>query len=351
MRCRGNALEISFALVALMAAAAAHGERNIDRDLRNASQSGDLPEMERQLQLGADPNVAYALFAAADGGQLQAVQFLLAHGADPNAWTRLAIRLPLGPAASPLYVAARHGNNGLVAYLKTHGADLDAASTNPSSATCSTVLIEALCEDDLTAARSLVEAGAEVNRRSNAGPPPLTLALRAPKDRLALVELLLRHGADPDARDADGHSLRDMAPAVPGLAALVEQVKPRPPGQLPAEEPLDVDAALHYKAVCDIGEPGYAEKMHADYDHWRSAQAAVVARVESAPDYLQRVAAARQEFEKHREEAPRLRPELSPLWHFPAHGRTLCLEYGPNHRPAAVHAGSPRNNDYHIERG
>jgi len=194
MRDLARALKISSALFILTATVPAHAERNVDRDLRNAARAGDLREMARQFQLGADPNVGYALYAAADGEQLASVQFLLAHGADPNAWTKLAIRLPLGPAASPLYAAAHHGNREILAYLKTHGADVNAESTDRSSITCATVLNEALCKGDLGAAQLLIDAGADVNHRSITGDPPLLLALHAPTNKSALVQLLLRHG-------------------------------------------------------------------------------------------------------------------------------------------------------------
>jgi ankyrin repeat protein len=303
MRDLGQCLKISAALLMLAAASAAHAERNVDRDLRNASRAGNVSEMERQLQLGADPNVAYALYAAADGGQLASVQYLLAHGADPNAWTTLAIRLPLGPAASPLYVAAQHGNREILAYLKAHGADVDAESTDRSLVTCSTVLIEALCQGDLAAAQSLIEIGANVNHRSKAGDPPLLLAMTARANNSALAQLLLRHGADPDARNSRNESPRDSAAAVPGLSAMIEQLQPRPPGEMRQEEPLEVAAALHYKMLCDIGEPGYAGKVATDYAHWRGAHAPVIAQIESSPDYLQQQASAKSEFEESRAQA------------------------------------------------
>jgi len=302
VRYPSKALKICVACLALVSTAV-HAERNIDRDLRNASQAGDLNEMERQLKLGADPNVAYALWAAAEAGQLPAVQFLLAHGADPNAWTRIAIRLPRGPAASPLFAAARHGNRSMLTYLKSHGADPNAQTTDPSSASCSTALIEALCEGDLTAAQLLIEAGANVNRRSSTGDPPLQFALRAPHDRESLVELLLHHGADPDAKGTRGDSLRDDARLIPGLPALVEQIKPLAPGKMRQEEPLEVLAALHYKSLCDMGLPGYADQVKADYATWRKAQAEVIARIESSPDYPQEQASAKATFDEQRAQA------------------------------------------------
>ena len=59
-----GALAISCALLAPSIAVA---ERNVDSALRKASQAGDLAEMQRQLELGAEPNQAYALVAAVQG--------------------------------------------------------------------------------------------------------------------------------------------------------------------------------------------------------------------------------------------------------------------------------------------
>ena len=117
------------------------------------------------------------------------------------------------------------------------------------------------------------------------------------------MELLLRHGADPDAKDTQGHSLRDEARSVPGLPALVDQIKPLPPGQMRQEEPLEIMAALHYKLLCDLGVPGYADQVRADYAHWRTTQAAVISQIESSPDYPQRQAAAQAEFAEQRAQA------------------------------------------------
>jgi hypothetical protein len=67
-------------------------ERNVDSALRKASQAGDLAEMQHQLDLGAEPNQAYALFAAVQGNQLAAVNYLIAHGADRAAAPAEVIR-------------------------------------------------------------------------------------------------------------------------------------------------------------------------------------------------------------------------------------------------------------------
>src|SRR5580658_1559788 len=90
----------------LLAPCISVAERNVDSALRKAAQAGDLAEMQHQLELGAEPNQAYALVAAVQGNQLAAVKYLLAHGADPNAWTRINLRVPVGAAYCPMFVAA-----------------------------------------------------------------------------------------------------------------------------------------------------------------------------------------------------------------------------------------------------
>jgi hypothetical protein len=45
---------------ALLAPCVTRAERNVDTALRKASQAGDLAEMQHQLELGAEPNQAYA---------------------------------------------------------------------------------------------------------------------------------------------------------------------------------------------------------------------------------------------------------------------------------------------------
>ena len=110
-----GALVIAWALLAPCMVVA---ERNVDTALRKASQAGDLQEMQHQLELGAEPNQAYALVAAVQGIQLAAVKYLLAHGSDPNAWTRINLRVPEGAAYSPMFMAASQGNREILGYLR-----------------------------------------------------------------------------------------------------------------------------------------------------------------------------------------------------------------------------------------
>ena len=97
--------------------------------------------------------------------------------------------------------------------------------------------------------------------------------------------------------------MRDAAMLIPGLPAIVEQLKPRKPGQMRTEDPSEVAAALQFKSLCDGGEPGYSEKVRADYARWRTAQTAVIAQVESSADYSRQQAAAKADFENRRAQA------------------------------------------------
>ena len=120
LRCRQTlgALALSFALLAPCPSVA---ERNVDSALRKASQSGDLPEIRHQLELGAEPNQAYALVAAVQGNQLEAVKYLLAHGANPNAWTSINLRVPVG-AATRRTASDAGGIGGLPEFQKQQAA-------------------------------------------------------------------------------------------------------------------------------------------------------------------------------------------------------------------------------------
>ncbi|MFJ1547202.1 ankyrin repeat domain-containing protein [Streptomyces sp. NPDC088246] len=105
------------------------------------------------------------LAAAAGDGHVELLQRLLAQGADPDT------RDPDG--ATPLYLAAVQGEN--------------------------------------RCAELLLAAGALPNAESRGWRSGLPLAAAATKANLSLVELLLRHGADPHLRESEGGSALDWA--------------------------------------------------------------------------------------------------------------------------------------------
>jgi hypothetical protein len=294
-----GALTLAVALVLPFTAAA---ERVVDRALEKASQVGDLAEMQRALELGAEPNQAYALFAAVQAGQLEAVKFLLAHGADPNAWTRINLRVPQGAPYSPIYVAASQGNRRILAYLVSHGADVN-AEWNRDRYLSQSALGAAILAGDLPATQLLIEYGADVNHVPSSGDMPLSQSALAPKEGAEIAQLLLRHGADPDLKNAQGISARQQCRYSNEIRNLIEQTRPATPSQLEPEDPLEVAMALHYKALCDVALPGYRSQVAADYSRWRISQAKALSQIETSPDFTRTQADAQSAFEQAKAQA------------------------------------------------
>jgi hypothetical protein len=293
-----GALALSLALLVPCMAVA---ERNVDSALRKASQAGDLKEMQHQLELGAEPNQAYALVAAVQGNQLAAVKYLLAHGADPNAWTRINLRVPEGAAYCPMFVAASQGNREILRYLKSHGADVNAEWTREGSPS-QTALGASILAGDLQGTQLLIESGANVNLVPKRGELPLIQTVFAPKNKVELAQLLLRHGADPDIKNAEGVTPRRQSRGYVVLRAAIEQAKPVSAAQLEPEDVLDVAMALHYKALCDVALPGYPAQVADDYSRWRTSQAKALSQLEASPEFQTQQAGAKAAFDQARAE-------------------------------------------------
>jgi cytohesin len=119
-----------------------------------------------------------ALHYAAEEGHKKIVELLLAHGADLNASTsydRTAAEL-----------AMSRGHTEIVKLLVSKGADISP-------------LHLAIYLKDVAKARSLIESGADVNRRTPYGTTPLDRAVGAGfKD---IVELLIAKGANVNVKD------------------------------------------------------------------------------------------------------------------------------------------------------
>jgi hypothetical protein len=302
MLCRGRTLGPLIISLALLAPCIALAERNVDTALRKASQTGDLAEMQHQLELGAEPNQAYALFAAVQGNQLAAVKYLLAHGADPNAWTRINLLVPIGATYSPMYVAATQGNREILDYLRRHGADVNAEWTLDRYLS-QTALGASILAGDLRGTQLLIECGADVNHVPLRGDLPLIQTALAPRNKLELAQLLLRHGADPDIKNASGVSVRQQSRDMLELRNLIERAKQATAAQMEPEDMLDVAMALHYKALCDAALPGYQTHVAADYLRWRTSQAGALAKLEAMPEFHKQQADARVAFEQAKAEA------------------------------------------------
>src|SRR6185295_124255 len=122
-------------------------------------------------------------------GDFSAVAMLLVNaGADPNVAPR---------GFTPLGAAATVGDLTLAEALIAHGAAIDDTSTGESP------LHAAIAEGHADVAKLIVDKGANVNVRNTSQLTPLHFLATYMHDR-NLAELLIRHGADVNAKDRDG---------------------------------------------------------------------------------------------------------------------------------------------------
>ncbi len=187
--------------------------------------------VEMLLKAGANPNLAQdsgetPLMSCTRTGTEEGARYLLLHGADTNVKTTERGQTPLMWAAA--------GRPAILKIMIEHGADLsarsnrlslytpripDATESNPLTGTPVhqgfretiyhpkfkgglTPLMFAAQAGDVESARTLLEAGADVNAGTEETGPPLVLAASSGRQQVAL--LLLEKGADPNATDGYG---------------------------------------------------------------------------------------------------------------------------------------------------
>ena len=181
-----------------------------------AAYQGDAETARLLLAAGARTGIANRygvtpLALAAERGDARIVGALLKAGADPNA------ALPEGETV--LMAAARAGGVDALRLLIAHGADVAARESWRGQ----TALMWAAAQNHARAVHTLVELGASVDERSNAGWTALLFAVRA--GQAEAVDALLAAGADvndairPRSAEAAGGA---AAPA--GTSALVVAV-------------------------------------------------------------------------------------------------------------------------------
>ena len=150
------------------------------------------------LDSGADPRAENddqisIMCAAATADRLDVIRLLVEHGVSVNS--------PEGKP-SPLGLSVTRGRARTAEALLELGAYVDSRTTNRRN----TPLFSA---PDTATAEVLIRFGADVNTRNVEGSVPLHGA--ALFGNAALVELLLRHGANPLARDAMDFTPLDSA--------------------------------------------------------------------------------------------------------------------------------------------
>jgi uncharacterized protein len=179
-----------------------------------ASLNGSEPMVRRLLAAGANPDAALLrgetpVMVASRSGHPAVVEQLIAHGAHVNA------RAARGQTALMWAVAEQHPD--VVKVLLAHGAEVGARSdvwtevmavpphghpeyNRPIPHGGETALMFAARVGDLASATLLVGAGADVNDADAWGVSAIALAAHG--GHRAIVELLLAHGADPNANRA-----------------------------------------------------------------------------------------------------------------------------------------------------
>jgi uncharacterized protein len=125
---------------------------------------------------------------------------------------------PASPVrARPLDLSARAAESGLLSR------SVDRATGSADSALKPATLQSAVGQGDVTQAASLLDQGAVIDARDEAGRTPLMLAVS--QDHSEMVRLLLARGADPNATDNAGHTPLQQATKrnLRDIAALLEQ--------------------------------------------------------------------------------------------------------------------------------
>jgi Ankyrin repeats (many copies) len=100
---------------------------------------------------------------------------------------------------------------------------IEGFTSRADSALKPAALQSAVAQGDLTQTAALLDQGAVIDARDEAGRTPLMLAVT--EDRLEIVRLLLARGADPNAADNGGHTPLQQATKrnLRDIAALLQQ--------------------------------------------------------------------------------------------------------------------------------
>lgn len=208
----------------------------------DAVEHRDTAGLQALLKQKADVNAAQgdgttALHWAAFNDDLASARLLLTAGAKVEAVTRVG-------AITPLLMASRNGNPGLVTALVSAGADV-----NRANAEGTTPLMQAAASGSVETAKLLLDHGAAVDAKDIAhAQTPLMFA--ASLNRAAVVKLLLARGADSSLTtkltklekmrvDIDGNPIpaEGEKPAEKAAEKPAEKVAAADAEKKPAEKP------------------------------------------------------------------------------------------------------------------
>ncbi len=205
----------------LAAGASVNAENKVGRTpLSYAAQRGSSEIVKALLAAKADPNggkIDAPLLSAIQSKDATSAELLLQAGANPNAKREVDWQMTINGATyfgngamgtgrahvTPLYLAVSRNQVPMVQLLLKFKADPDDSQTEGRP-----LLFSTLANPDILEA--MLDGGANVNARDKT--PDYAQSMRsrpllddaAGQNKIPAVEILLKHGADPNARDADG---------------------------------------------------------------------------------------------------------------------------------------------------
>jgi hypothetical protein len=179
-----------------------------------------------------------ALWYAASGGHVAAVQALLDAGADPKIASEMG---------SPLEAASSDGHKDVVNLLLKHGkAGKKGAGAKKSAATDGAALANAALTGQVDIVRTLLKSGANPNAASEEHFTALMGAVRA--GSIELVQMLLKAGADVNALNEQRETALDLAydniKAAKGQARFLKMM---------SGDDLDAEAREAIRIIKDAG--------------------------------------------------------------------------------------------------
>jgi len=177
--------------------------------LIDAAGVGNAETVKLLLDAGAKPNARTtlkqtALLRAAEAKHDDVVKLLLDAGADPS--------LAKKDGWTPLMMVARNGDEAVARLLLDHKADVNQKSDDGLTA-----LMLAAGNGYPSIVRLLLSRGAEVQPRAGLDTP---LHHATGSGEAQCVELLLKAGADPKAKDNEGKTAFDRAAESGNFAAM-----------------------------------------------------------------------------------------------------------------------------------
>ncbi len=162
-------------------------------------QASSLPEVETFLKAGADVNAKTRsdetpLHTAVAKRNMNLVKLFLKAGANVDTQDKKRM--------TPLAKAVKLGEKDITRMLLQAGA-------NPNhEINRSSLLIEAMYQNNIPIVAMLIKAGADVNKKDLEGYPPISSAILTPN--ITILKLLLDHGARTDIKDKDGFTALEL---------------------------------------------------------------------------------------------------------------------------------------------